>query len=79
MILINTHEAKTRLSQLLVLIEKNHEVVRVCRHGKPVADIVPIISAVADPLATHSEISNIQINYDPTGPLEHDEWPMEDK
>ncbi len=77
MIIVNTHEAKTRLSQLLVLIEKNHETVRVCRHGRPIADIVPIQRSVSNPLIIHSEISNIQIHYDPAAPLEDDEWPIE--
>ena len=78
MIIVNTHEAKTRLSQLLVLIEKNHETIRVCRHGKPIADIVPIRRMIADRLAMHPEVSNIQINYDPTSPLEQSEWPTEE-
>ena len=78
MIIVNTHEAKTRLSQLLVLIEKNHETIRVCRHGRPIADIVPIQRGVLNPLTMHPEISSIRINYDPIAPLEEDEWPMED-
>lgn len=75
MIIVNTHEAKTRLSQLLVLIENKHETVRVCRHGKPIADIVPIQHAVINPLKQHAHLSNIKINYDPTLPLTDDEWP----
>lgn len=78
MIIVNTHEAKTRLSQLLVLIENNHETVRVCRHGKPIADIVPIQHTVKNPLKQHSHLSNIKINYDPTAPLAEDEWPTEE-
>jgi antitoxin (DNA-binding transcriptional repressor) of toxin-antitoxin stability system len=77
-IIVNTHEAKTKLSQLLALIEKNHETVRVCRHGKPVADIVPIRKKAINPLKLHPKISNVQINYDPTAPLESDEWPGEE-
>jgi antitoxin (DNA-binding transcriptional repressor) of toxin-antitoxin stability system len=78
MIIVNTHEAKTKLSQLLALIEQNHETIRVCRHGKPIADIVPIPSMTTNPLQMHPEVSNIKINYDPTAPLEDDEWPPED-
>jgi antitoxin (DNA-binding transcriptional repressor) of toxin-antitoxin stability system len=76
MIIVNTHEAKTKLSQLLILIEKNHETVRVCRHGRPVADIVPVRKGVRDHLAMHPEISKIQINYDPMAPLDESEWPQ---
>lgn len=74
MIIVNTHEAKTRLSQLLVLVENKHEIVRVCRYGKPIADIVPIQHAVIDPLKQHAHLSKIKINYDPTLPLTDDEW-----
>jgi antitoxin (DNA-binding transcriptional repressor) of toxin-antitoxin stability system len=74
-IIVNTHEAKTRLSELLALIENNHETVRVCRHGKPIADIVPINQAPKNPLKQHTRLSNIKINYDPTTPLSEDEWP----
>jgi antitoxin (DNA-binding transcriptional repressor) of toxin-antitoxin stability system len=77
MIIVNTHEAKTRLSQLLVLIENNHEIVRVCRNGKPIADIVPIQNKISNPLKQHGQLSKIKINYDPTAPLTDDEWPME--
>jgi antitoxin (DNA-binding transcriptional repressor) of toxin-antitoxin stability system len=75
MIIVNTHEAKTKLSHLLMLIEQNHETVRVCRHGKPVADIVPIMEIAINSLQQHAELSNIQIHYDPSAPLAEDEWP----
>jgi len=78
MIIVNTHEAKTRLSELLALIESKHETVRVCRHGKPIADIVPIHHAPKNPLKQHPQLSKIKIKYDPTSPLSEDEWPSED-
>ncbi len=37
----NVHEAKTNLSQLLEAVEKGEEVI-LCRHGRPVARIVPV-------------------------------------
>jgi antitoxin (DNA-binding transcriptional repressor) of toxin-antitoxin stability system len=38
MISINTHEAKSQLSKLLVAVERG-EVVRICRAGLPVAEL----------------------------------------
>lgn len=38
---VNVHEAKTNLSALLAEVESSGEVVRICRHGQPVADMVP--------------------------------------
>ena len=37
---VNVHEAKTRLSQLLELVEEGETVV-IARNGQPVAELVP--------------------------------------
>ena len=74
MIVVNTHEAKTKLSQLLACVEDKHEKVRICRHGKAIADIVPITNAM-NHLAQHKEIMGVKIFYDPTTLLSDDEWP----
>jgi len=37
---VNVHDAKTRLSQLLELVEEGETVV-IARHGQPVAELVP--------------------------------------
>ena len=78
MIIVNTHEAKTRLSFLLAQIEEHHEIIRVCRHGKPIADIVPIKKSTVDPLQKHAILQGVKIHYDPVSPLTEDEWPTED-
>src|SRR5437763_13396892 len=39
MIMVNTHEAKSKLSALLAAIEEKGEVVVICRNGKPVAEM----------------------------------------
>ncbi|MFP4393269.1 MAG: type II toxin-antitoxin system Phd/YefM family antitoxin [Desulfohalobiaceae bacterium] len=39
--IVNTHEAKTKLSALLPEIEKEGQQIRICRHGKPIADLLP--------------------------------------
>ena len=75
MIVVNTHQAKTQLSALLRQIELHHEVIRLCRNGKPIADLVPIKKAI-DPLKNHLSLSKgAVILYDPTSPLTEEEWP----
>lgn len=74
MITVNVHEAKTKLSQLLNEIETHHETIRICRNGKPIADIVPI-QEIRDPLIQHKKYSKVKILCDLTQPLTDDEWP----
>ena len=72
MLVVNIHEAKTNLSSLLAKIEKTGEDVVICRNGTPVADLVPHKSK--DRLHVHQIMGDIQIHYDPTEPLDNDEW-----
>ncbi|MBN2689097.1 MAG: type II toxin-antitoxin system Phd/YefM family antitoxin [Gammaproteobacteria bacterium] len=60
MIIVNTHEAKTKLSQLLTEVESNGETVRICRNGKPIADLAPTGKAV-DPLKQHKELQGVKV------------------
>lgn len=74
MISVNIHEAKSNLSKLLEKVENLHEIIQICRNGKPVAKITPI-DTVVDPLQLHSELQGVAFNYDPIEPLTEDEWP----
>lgn len=74
MISVNTHEAKTRLSQLLMSVEKNHETVVICRNGTPVAELAPW-SQVRSSLEQSPILKNVIFNEDPSLPLAPDEWP----
>ena len=76
MITVNTHEAKTQLSALLAAVAEQGEWVRICRNGKPIADLRPIAKAV-DPLAPDAELSKIQFLEDPSLPLSAEDWPEE--
>ena len=40
--IVNTHEAKTKLSALFLEVAKNVEIICICRHGHPIADLVPL-------------------------------------
>ncbi|MBM3276643.1 MAG: type II toxin-antitoxin system Phd/YefM family antitoxin [Candidatus Handelsmanbacteria bacterium] len=70
---VNVHEAKTQLSALLAQIEKSGETVLICRHGKPVADLVP--HRKHNRLEPHPVMGKIHLAYDPTETLGADEWP----
>ena len=68
---VNIHEAKTRLSAILVEIEKGESYL-ICRNGKPIADIIP--HERKKRTESHPVLSQIQINYDPTEELTDEEW-----
>ena len=70
--MVNIHEAKTKLSALLAEVEATGEKVLICRHGKPIADLVP--HRQRHRLEPHPVMSKIRIDYDPTEPLAEDEW-----
>ncbi len=74
MIIVNTHEAKTRLSALLVGVEERGETVIICRNGKPVAELRAVPSKSIDPLRIHPELAG-RILYDPTEAATEDDWP----
>ena len=71
--IVNIHEAKTKLSALLAEVEATGEKVLICRHGKPVADLVP--HRKRRRLEPHPGMSKIRIDYGPTEPLADSEWP----
>jgi len=79
MINVNMHEAKTRLSELVKAVEERGETVLICRQGKPVAELVRAAARVKrfNRLRLHPKLSRIRIKYDPTEPLQPDEWPEE--
>ncbi len=76
MITVNTHEAKTQLSALLAAVAEQGEWVRICRNGKPIADLRPIAKA-ADPLLPNPALSRIDFAEDPSLPLSTADWPEE--
>lgn len=70
---VSVHEAKTKLSALLSEVEETGTAIRICRNGKPVADLVP--HRKRSRLNPHPVMSKINIDYDPTEALTEDEWP----
>jgi antitoxin (DNA-binding transcriptional repressor) of toxin-antitoxin stability system len=78
MINVNTHEAKSKLSALLAAVEQRGEWVRICRNGKPVADLRPVVRS-ADPLRVNPELAGVEFVEDPCLPLSPDDWPEESR
>ncbi len=76
MLSVNTHEAKTKLSALLAAVEERGEWVRICRNGKPIADLRPV-ARVADPLQMSPQLSGVEFREDPALPLGEQDWPEE--
>jgi antitoxin (DNA-binding transcriptional repressor) of toxin-antitoxin stability system len=76
MILVNTHEAKSKLSALLAAVEEKGEVVLICRNGRPVAEM-KAAKAVPTERLTPDPGLHVELRYDPTEPATEDEWPSE--
>ena len=76
MISVNTHEAKTRLSELLMKVEEKGHKVIICRSGKPVAELGPIKSE-KNPLKQDRKLKKVTFYEDPIEPLDQDDWPEE--
>jgi antitoxin (DNA-binding transcriptional repressor) of toxin-antitoxin stability system len=74
---VSVHEAKTQLSALLADIERTGEGVIICRHRKPVANLVP--HRRRSRLDPHPVMRDVGIAYDPTEPMAADEWPADEE
>ena len=75
MISVNTHEAKTRLSELLSRVESRQETIVICRNGTPVAELIPW-GRSRNPLRTSPRLKNVKFIEDPSLPLSEEEWPV---
>ena len=74
MISVNTHEAKTKLSQLLVEVEKGQESIIICRNGVPIAEL-SAWRKNKNPLTQSSKLKNVKFHQDPALPLDEKDWP----
>jgi prevent-host-death family protein len=71
----NTHEAKTRLSELLADVETNGAVILICRNGKPVAELRPVAASQRTPLRRSPRLQSMRLLEDPVLPLDPEDWP----
>jgi len=60
-------------------IEEKHEHVIICRHGKPVAEIIPWKKNEKDPLKQNPKLKKVTFYEDPTTPLDEEDWPEENR
>jgi antitoxin (DNA-binding transcriptional repressor) of toxin-antitoxin stability system len=77
MIVVNMHEAKTRLSELVRQVEEHNEVVVVCRDGQEVAEIRRRSKRrrVRDLSPDPRFRAEYAPGYHPVEPLTDEEWP----
>jgi prevent-host-death family protein len=75
MVSVNTHEAKTHLSELLLKVEKQHETIIICRNGVPVAQLHPCHKGEKNPLRQNPKLTNVVFYEDPTLPVSDADWP----
>jgi antitoxin (DNA-binding transcriptional repressor) of toxin-antitoxin stability system len=69
---VNVHEAKTKLSAILVEIEQKGEHYLICRNGIPIADLAPHVKH--NRISQHPVLKDIEIAYDPIEELTDEEW-----
>jgi antitoxin (DNA-binding transcriptional repressor) of toxin-antitoxin stability system len=77
MMTVNTHEAKTRLSALLALVEQKGEKVLICRHGRPVAELSRAAAKKPRNRLAVDPTLRVQLRYDPVEPLTEEEFPAQ--
>ena len=73
---LNVHEAKTKLSQLLELVEEGETIV-IARHGQPVAELVPARKTTAFPFGIARQAPLVPAGDDwwqPMTDAEADDW-----
>ena len=77
MITVNTHEAKTNLSKLLNLVAEKHEIVKICRNGKVMAELVRPGSGKNSPgkLPVIPELTGVVFRERPEAPLPDEFFP----
>lgn len=76
MITVNMHEAKTRLSELVRAVEEDGEVVTICRQGKPVVRLAPILPDTVDHFRRDPRLQGRFLE-DPVAGVPADAWPEE--
>ena len=68
----NIHQAKTELSKIILLVEKNHETIQICRNGVPVAEVRPLLPKRTFP--KQSKKLAVKIIESPVRPLKKQDW-----
>lgn len=81
MITANMHEAKTKLSSLIKMVEEQDEIIVICRNGKEVAEIIRRRPTEPKPIPRLTPNPALQVSfapgYDPTEPATEEDWPSD--
>lgn len=75
---VTIQDAASKLASLIEKVRDNGTWVRICKDGKPLADLRPAAS-VANPLNQNDDLSGVLFNEDPMSPLSGDDWPAESR
>lgn len=77
MIHVNTHEAKTRLSALLVAVEDHNETVIIRRNERPVAELRAFRGSDQALRPPHPDLQPtfVRPDFDPTAGVAENDWP----
>ncbi len=65
---VSASEAELQLATLLNEVEQSGCLVRICRNGEPIADLVPV-KKKTHRLAQHPDLKNIKFYEDPMAPI----------
>lgn len=74
MVMVNTHEAKTRLSALIAAVLEGREEVTICRNGIPAVKLVRVEHHPEDHFRQDPSLKAL-CHEDPCAPLEPEDWP----
>ena len=70
----SVYEAKSHLSSILSEVVESGAIFVICKHGVPVADIVPH-TIDHDPFEVRESLVGAEYFTDPTASLDEDDWP----
>ena len=76
--LVSTYEAKAHLSRLIAEVERTGEPITICRHSRPVVDIV-VHRAQGDPFAQDPELKGAVFRGHPCALVDESDWPEESR
>lgn len=71
---VSIEEAASHLPELIKRVQTGQAVFAITRDGSAVAYITPVRPPKRR-TAPHPQLSQIRVNYDPTRPLDKNEWP----
>lgn len=71
---VNLYEAKTHLSKLVAAVEEGGEPIVLCRHGRPVVDLVPHREPGIN-LLQNKSLKGAEFKGNPCAPLPQEDWP----